>query len=136
MIKGIRIKAKQDKAVKITCEFKGSTESYALAWLHLTNNAREFPEIFLKHYNNSGNGVTVITPEKYVDKMKNYLRGLAQYKCENNELIPTLTIENFSEEKITTVTPVIDWGSDWKTTTDEEWEELDNAEVLPYEDAD
>lgn len=127
MIKGIRIKAKQDKAVKITCEFKGSTENYALAWLHLTNNAREFPEIFLKHYNNSGNGVFVVTPEKYVDKMKDYLTGFNSSEFE---------VEIVDEEKITTVTPVIDWGSDWKTTTDEEWEELDNAEVLPYEDAD
>lgn len=127
MIKGIRIKAKQDKAVKITCEFKGSTENYALAWLHLTNNAREFPEIFLKHYNNSGNTVFVVTREKYVDKMKDYLTGFNSSEFE---------VEIVDEEKVTTVTPVIDWGSDWKTTTDEEWEELDNAEVLPYEDAD
>lgn len=127
MIKGISIKAKQDKAVKITCHFKGSTENYALAWLHLTNNAREFPEIFLKHYNNSGNTVFVVTREKYVDKMKDYLTGFNSSEFE---------VEIVDEEKVTTVTPVIDWGSDWKTTTDEEWEELDNAEVLPYEDAD
>jgi hypothetical protein len=68
MIKNVRIKAKIGKAVKISCTFKGSVQDYALAWLHLTNNAREYPNIFLKHWNSSGDSVYVITPEKYAEK--------------------------------------------------------------------
>lgn len=128
MIKGIKAKAKQGKAVKISATFKGSVENYALAWLHLTNNAREFPEIFLKHYNNSGNGVFVITPEKYVEKMKEYLTGFNTKE---------FTVKVWDEEPITTITPVIDWGPTWGPGSEDiDWDELENAEVLPYEDAD
>lgn len=123
MIKNVRIKAKMGKAVKLSCSFEGSVQDYALAWLHLTNNAREYPKIFLKYYNNSGNGVTVITPEKYVEKMKDYLTGFNTGKFE---------VMIWDEEIVSTVTPVIDWGDNW--LNDDVWEELENAEVLQYED--
>lgn len=123
MIKNVRIKAKMGKAVKIYCRFNGNVQDYALAWLHLTNNAREYPKIFLKHYNNSGNGVTVITPEKHVEQMKEYLEGLSHDEFEVNIM---------DEEIVSTVTPVIDWGDNWMN--DDVLDELDSAEVLSYED--
>lgn len=122
MIKGIRIKAKQGNAVRISATFMGSVENYALAWLHLTNNARENPGIFLKHYNNSGCSVFVVTPERFADQMKEYLLGF-----NSNDF----KVEIYDEEKITTITPVMIWGNG---IASDDWEELDNAEVLPYED--
>ena len=120
----IRMKAKQDKAVKISATFNGNVQDYALAWLHLTNNARENPNIFLKHWNNSGNSVYVVTPEKYVDQMKKYLTGFNSSEFK---------VKIWDVETIATITPVIDWCIDYKN--DAELEEADNAEVLPHVDA-
>lgn len=120
----IRTKVKQGKAVKISATFNGNVQDYALAWLHLTNNARENPNIFLKHWNNSGNSVYVVTPEKYADQMKEYLTGLNSSE---------FTVKIWDVETITTITPVIDWCIDYKN--DAECEEADNAEVLPHVDA-
>lgn len=128
MIKKVFIKHRIGTAVMIRSTFKGSVEDYAMAWLHLTNNAREYPKIFLKHYNNSGNTVTVITPAKYAEKMKEYLVGLSQYTCIDGELKKTFTVEIDSEETIQTITPLVDWECDYEDDSD------DDIQVLPEEE--
>lgn len=124
MKNGIRIKAMTGSAVKITCVFKGSVQDYAMAWLHLTNNARENPNVFLKHWNNSGNCVYVVTPEQWVEQVKDYLIGFNSIDFES---------EVIDVETVPTMTPVIDWGCDWNGF---DYEEIDSIEVLPSVDAD
>lgn len=120
MIKNVKSKVRIGKAMKVECTFKGKVEDYAMAWLHLTNNAREYPRIFLKHYNNSGCGVTVITPEKCVDDMKEYLEGLTH---------ESLKVEVLNIEPVQTITPLLgDWNCD-------PWEDADDyAEILPSDE--
>ena len=105
--------------MKISATFEGSVENYAMAWLHLTNNAREFPEIFLKHYNNSGDSVFVVTPEKCVERMKDYLNGFNTSE---------FTVKIYDVETVPTITPLIDWEATYEDEAD------DYVEVLPWED--
>lgn len=128
MIKKVFIKHRIGTAVKIDCKFEGSIEEYAMAWLHLTNNAREYPKIFLKHYNNSGNNVTVITTEKYQEKMKQYLKGLEQSTYKDGELKKTFTVDIWNVEIIQTITPLVDWECDYEDDSD------DDIQVLPEEE--
>lgn len=125
MVKDISIKARHGKAVKLSCTFKGSVQEYALAWLNLSNNAREYPDAFLKVSNNSGCGVFVITPEKYVAKMKEFLNGF------NSSVFK---VEIWDEESVPTITPMVDWSANDFSKVD--WDELERIEVLPYADAD
>ena len=117
-------KIKVDKAVQIQYRFIGKVEDYALAWLHLTNNAREYPNVFLKHWNNSGNVVTVVTPKSAVDDMKHYLNGLS---------FGDFRTEFFYETEVTTVTPVIDWDT-VAVKPGITWDDLDYAVILDAED--
>lgn len=126
MIKNLKCKAKLGKAMKVECTFRGNDEDYAMAWLHLTNNAREYPNVFLKHYNDRGCGVTVITPEKYVENMKQYLEGLTTYRSDGEKEFASLEVEVWNIEPVQTITPLIDWEG--------EEAEDDYAEVLPYDD--
>lgn len=98
-------------------------EESLLSYPEDERDGRSDMEIFLKHYNNSGNSVFVITPEKMVEKMKDYLTGFNSSE---------FTVEIWDEEIVPTVTPVIDWSSNWNSNCD--WEELENTEVLPYAD--
>ena len=129
MIKSVKSRVRIGKAMKVECTFKGKVEDYAMAWLHLTNNAREYPRIFLKHYNNSGCGVTVITPEKHVEEMKEYLESLSTYKWDGEKTVASLEVKVFNIEPVQTVTPLL---GDWNC---EPWDvEDDYAEILPSDE--
>lgn len=63
--------------VCITADFSGKrVEDYAMAWLKLTNNAREFDDTILKITNNSKNAVYVYCPANREDIVRNFLRIL------------------------------------------------------------
>ena len=63
-------------AVTIQCEFEGKVAEYAMMWLNLTNNAREYRKQFLKVENNYENTVWVTTTPETVKDMKDYLEGI------------------------------------------------------------
>ena len=130
MIKNIRTKGRLGAAVKITARFDGPVEAYALAWLHLTNNAREWPATFLKVYNDSGDLVTVITTENSADSVKDYLTSLSGIadKIEDGKLVREFSVTIEDTEKIPTVTPMVDWVATYEDDTD------DDVEVLPAAD--
>ena len=94
MLKGITIKPKQERAMKLHFTLRGPVEEYALAWLSICNNDREYPKIFLKYYNDSGCGVTIITPKTRAKNVKDWVLGLSSYKYEDGELKPTLEIKH------------------------------------------
>lgn len=63
-------------AVTIQCKFEGTVSEYAMMWLNLTNNAREYRKEFLKVENNHKNTVWVTTTPETVKDMKDYLEGI------------------------------------------------------------
>ena len=110
---------KISEAVKLSATFKGKVEAYALAWLNLTNHAREYPATFKKVYNNSGNGVTVVTSKRSAEAVKDFLEGLS-----NDDF----KVEVWGTEDVLTVAPIIYWdGDEFDGIT---LEELDTVEVI------
>lgn len=86
----MRFDKKFGQAVLIEASMEGKIADYAMAWLHLTNNARENPHVFLKHWNNSGCGIFVVCSEKYKDSVVEYLEML-DMEVYHTEIVPTIT---------------------------------------------
>lgn len=113
-------------AVLFTCEFNGPVEGYALAFLKLYNNAREYKDMILHVSNNSGNKVYVISTKKAQKAVHEFLDGFYHYYDSSNDkdyVIGTIV----SEEEIEIGIPVYLYASsfDWD---DERWEEdMDKA---------
>ena len=63
-------------AKEFRCEFHGSVEEYALMWLHLTNNVREYSNVFFHHANNYKNMVWISCLPCYENDVKEYLEGI------------------------------------------------------------
>ena len=125
-IKKVYTKGEIGKAVKITANFEGKVHDYALAWLHLTNNAREYPNVFLKVWNTAGDSVMVLTTEKWANSVKDYLTGLTGIGVTDGDNQRTdfkVTIQD--TEVVPTIKPLVDWDADFEDVMD------DFAEVLP-----
>lgn len=83
MRKNIEIKI--EKAILLEVDFSGAgTEGYAMAWLKLTNVARENREVIWKIENNAGNCVDVYCNPKYADKVKDFVTDII-YCVNHNE---------------------------------------------------
>lgn len=63
----------KEKATRITVSLEGDIQQYALSFLHIWNNAREYPNIFYKVENNSGSDVIVTCRPKDAENIKEYL---------------------------------------------------------------
>lgn len=74
----IKYNHKKEKATKISVYLNGDLQKYALSFLHIWNNAREYPNMFYKVENNSGNSVFVTCNPKYVEEMKEYLEQFGE----------------------------------------------------------
>lgn len=68
----------KEKAIQITVRLDGNIQEYALSFLHIWNNAREYPNMFYKVQNNSGNSVHVTCNSKYADEIKEYLEQFGE----------------------------------------------------------
>ena len=68
--------AKLEKAVQITVKFPENNMPYAMNWLKLTNNAREYCESFLKIENSAGRNVYVTCTKESAESVKDYLEWL------------------------------------------------------------
>lgn len=55
---------------------ENALHGYALSWLHLTNNARENPNMIIDFRNMDGNTIFVDVLPKRVDAVKEYLNGI------------------------------------------------------------
>ena len=64
------------KAILLTVEFNGTVEEYAMAWLKLTNNAREYSNMIWKIQNSSSNTVYVYCNPKSAEAVKNFCTGI------------------------------------------------------------
>ena len=69
-------------AIKIVVDFRSEAgiRGYAMAWLKLTNNAREYPNIIYTIENNShSNNVYVFCNPKNKDEVVDFLTGIYTY---------------------------------------------------------
>lgn len=69
---------KKEKAIKISVSLEGDVQKYALSFLHIWNNAREYPNMFYKVENNSGNSVFITCNPKYAEEIKEYLEQFGE----------------------------------------------------------
>lgn len=69
---------KKEKAVLFSITLEGNTQEYALSFLHIWNNAREYPHMIYKVENNSGNSVFVTCNPKRAEEVKEYLEQFGE----------------------------------------------------------
>lgn len=67
---------KRDAAVIVADFGQAGVEGYAMAFLKLCNNAREYPDTIWHIENNSDNKVTVVCPLKAEDRVKDFLTDI------------------------------------------------------------
>lgn len=100
--------SKPEKALRITLSIEKDVSEYALNFLHIWNNAREYPNMFYKVENNSGCDVIVTYNPKYDDEIHEYLEQFGRIWCKE-------------EIKWVVVSPIYDF-SGWSVLFDEEKE--------------
>lgn len=101
MKKTIELFTRIETGFTYSCNFKGSVEEYALMWLKLTNNKREY-NCFEKITNDSGNGVYVLVNEdqEHAYKIADYLESIG------------LEVYSKDETKIVTIDGELPFGDD------------------------
>lgn len=110
------------KAVMLEIDFTGRTiEEYAMAWLKLTNNAREYNKLIWRISNTSGNTVYVICKPEAAEQVKNFCTGIVSFYSEEDDKIHSVG-KVISETEITVGVPVYEWDSTCKCD-DPGWEE-------------
>lgn len=71
----------KQKAIQITVRLDGDIQQYAMSFLHIWNNAREFPNMFYKVENISGsNNVFVTCRPKDAEDIKEYLEQFGEIR--------------------------------------------------------
>ncbi len=101
----MRIDFEKENGFQIVATFEGTVEEYALMWLNLTNNAREYKTSFYNVTNNSGNDVFVLTNKNDVDEVVDYLQRLG--------------LKIIEKRPCTVVVPYVEYGNsdkefDWE----------------------
>lgn len=109
------------EAVLLTVEFDGSVEEYAMAWLKLTNNAREYSSTVWKIWNGRDNKVYVICNPKSAENVKDFCTGIVGFYHEDEKKMHYIG-KVVSQEDITVGVPIYDWESSY-AYEDPRWEE-------------
>lgn len=111
------------KAVLLTVEFKGTVEEYAMAWLKLTNNAREYSNMIWKIQNTSSNTVYVYCNPKSAEAVKDFCTGIVSFYHEEKDEMHYVG-EVTDETEVIVGVPIYEWDSTCNLTTEyEQWEE-------------
>ena len=74
----IRFTHEMEKAKRIVVDIKGNTQEYALSFLHIWNNAREYSNVFYKVENCYDSRVYVTCSVDEVDSVKEYLADFGE----------------------------------------------------------
>jgi hypothetical protein len=121
-----KISFERKEAVILTIDFSGTIEEYALAWLKLTNNAREYRDMIWKISNSKGNNVYVICNPNCVETVKDFCTGIVGvYSEKDNEMHYIGKV--IDERKITVGVPVYEYESTYRYD-DSRWEDdMDSA---------
>lgn len=111
------------KAILLTVEFKGTVEEYAMAWLKLTNNTREYSNMIWKIQNTSSNTVYVYCNPKSAEAVKNFCTGIVSFYHEEEDEMHYVG-EVTDEQEVIVGVPIYEWDSTCNVTTEyEQWEE-------------
>lgn len=121
-----KLSIERRKAVMITADFTApTTESYAMAWLRLCNNAREYKDIIWRIENDSGNRVYVWCDPKYKETVIEFLTGIVYYYQEDKG--PTSVGKVIEAEDVTVGFPVYEYESTC-SSHEEQWGfDIDNS---------
>ena len=113
------------KAVVITADFSAPViEGYAMAWLKLCNNAREYKNIIWKIENDRNNKVYVWCNPDRKDEVIDFLTGIVN--CYKDEEVTTIgKVIDVSEEVIGI--PVYEYESTSKGGSDEWEDDIESA---------
>lgn len=113
------------RAAVITADFSAPViEGYAMAWLKLCNNAREYKSIIWKIENDRNNNVYVWCNPNRKDEVVNFLTGIVNcYK--DQEVTPIGKVIDISEEVIGV--PVYEYESTSKGGSNEWENDIDSA---------
>lgn len=126
LIEKIRIERK--KAVLLTVDFSGRIDEYALAWLKLTNNAREYPKMIWRIENGRGDNVYVYCNPKSADSIKEFVTGIVGCYREDEDKVHYVG-KIVAEREIEVAFPVYEYESSYKSN-DPRWEEDIESAVL------
>lgn len=115
------IRFERRKAVLLIVDFSGTIEEYALAWLKLTNNAREYSNMIWKIGNSKGNKVYVYCNPESVDAVKDFCTGIVQVYNKKEDEVHYIG-KVVGEEEVTVGVPIYEWDSTC-SINDPKWEE-------------
>lgn len=110
------------KAVMLEVDFSGRTvEEYAMAWLKLTNNAREYSNLIWKIKNIPGSKVYVICKPEAVEQVREFCTDIVSFYSEDDDKIHSVG-KVLNESDVIVGVPVYEWDSTCDCD-DPEWEE-------------
>ena len=109
-------------AILLEVSFEGTTEEYALAWLKLTNNAREYSNMIWKIWNNPTSNVFVVCNPKYAEQIKEFCTGIISYYHADTDTMNYIG-KVVSEEEITVGVPLYEYESTVADCNSDEWDE-------------
>ena len=113
------------RAVVITVDFSApKIEGYAMAWLKLCNNAREYKNIIWKIENDSSNEVYVWCNPDRKDEVVYFLTGIVDF-YEDDKITPIGKVINVSEEVIGVL--VYEYESTSEVGSDEWEDDIESA---------
>lgn len=104
----LRFKPEKAKATRFTLDIEGDVQQYALSFLQIINNAREYPQVFYKVENTYNNTVYVTCDERRKDSARGFLSDFG--KITDEEEIVWITISAEYDSK----------GWDWLYSDDRE----------------
>lgn len=109
----------------ITVDFSApKIEGYAMAWLKLCNNAREYKNIIWKIKNDSSNEVCVWCSPDRKDEVIEFLTGIVEF-YEGDKITSIGKVIDVSEEVIGV--PVYEYETTSKVDSDEWEHDINNA---------
>jgi len=116
-----KMRFERRNATMLEFDFNGTTEEYALAWLKLTNNAREYSNTIWKIFNTRSNRVYVICNPKSKDTVKEFCTGIISYYHEDTNTINEIGTF-ISESEIEIGVPIYEYESTYSIDNSEKWE--------------
>lgn len=121
-----KLHIERKEAVMLTVDFSGKVEEYAMAWLKLTNNAREYGNMIWKIRNSKSDLVYVICNPKHAEQIKDFCTGIYRVWDETEEKMHSIG-KVTDEQKITIGVPAYEVESTY-SFDDPNWEkDMDNV---------
>lgn len=122
-----KVSFRREDAVLLTVDLTSPyMEGYAMAFLKLFNNAREYPDVLYKVFNQrESNLVFVICNMKHLERVKAFCTGM--HICMDDKGCPVYIGKVINEQKVSIGIPTYDYDSTYHYDT-EEWDhDIDQA---------